>query len=98
MRRHSRGVRALPFGLAALLVASLAAAADGVPLVDAAKASDTAQVRTLLKEGAAVNAALADGTTALHWASYRDNQEIADALLRAGANVDAANDLGATPL
>lgn len=39
-----------------------------------------------------------DGTTALHWASYRDDLERADQLIRAGANVNAANDLGATPL
>jgi uncharacterized protein len=45
-----------------------------------------------------VNAAEADGTTALHWASYRDDVESADLLIRAGARVNAANDLGATPL
>jgi ankyrin repeat protein len=40
----------------------------------------------------------ADGTTALHWASYRDDVDAADRLIRGGANVNAANDLGATPL
>lgn len=40
----------------------------------------------------------ADGTTALHWASYRDDVAKADLLLRAGAKVNAANDLGVTPL
>ena len=45
-----------------------------------------------------VNAVAADGTTALHWASYRDDLESADLLIRAGAKVNAANDLGATPL
>ena len=40
----------------------------------------------------------ADGTTALHWASYRDDVESADLLIGAGANVNATNDLGATPL
>jgi ankyrin repeat protein len=34
----------------------------------------------------------------LHWASYRDDGESAALLIRAGANVNAANDLGATPL
>src|SRR6185436_730817 len=38
------------------------------------------------------------GTTALHWASYRDDGGSADLLIRAGAKVNAANDLGATPL
>src|SRR5262249_44007281 len=40
----------------------------------------------------------ADGTTPLHWASYRDNVEIADLLIRAGARVNAVTDLGVTPL
>ena len=55
-------------------------------------------MRALLKAGRDVNAAEADGTTALHWASYRDDLESADLLIRAGAKVNAANDLGATPL
>src|SRR5258706_4355853 len=45
-----------------------------------------------------VNAAEGDGSTALHWASYRDDVESAGLLIRAGANVNAANDLGVTPL
>ena len=72
--------------------------AERPPLVDAAKNADTDAVRALLQKGASVNAAEADGTTALHWASYRDDLESADLLIRAGANVNAANDLGATPL
>ena len=40
----------------------------------------------------------ADGTTALHWASHRDDLDSAALLVGAGANVNAANDLGATPL
>lgn len=39
-----------------------------------------------------------DGTTPLHWASYRDDVNAADRLIRGGANVNAANDLGATAL
>src|SRR5262245_40119186 len=73
-------------------------AADRLPIVEAARNADANALRAQLKQGADVNAASADGTTALHWASYRDNVEIADLLLRAGAKVDAANDLGATPL
>ena len=42
--------------------------------------------------------AQADGTTALHWAAYRDDVDSADLLIRAGAKVNAANDLGVTPL
>ena len=69
-----------------------------LPLIDAAKNVDREAVRSLLKQGANVNATQADGTTALHWASYRDDLESADLLIRSGANVNARNDLGATPL
>jgi len=85
----------------AIVVAVLvidAAAAERPPLVDAARNADRSAVRALVTQGADVNAADADGTTALHWASYHDDGESADLLLRAGARVNAANDLGATPL
>jgi len=75
-----------------------AGAAGRAPLIDAAKNADKETLRALLKQGANVNAAEADGTTALHWASYRDDVELADLLIRAGAKVNTANDLGATPL
>jgi uncharacterized protein len=75
-----------------------AGAAERSPLVEAAKNSDRTAVRALIAKGADVNAVEPDGTTALHWASYRDDVESADAMLRAGAKVNSANDLGATPL
>jgi ankyrin repeat protein len=73
-------------------------AANAVPIVDAAKRSDKDAIRSLLQKKADVNAAEPDGTTALHWTSYRDDLEGTDLLLKAGAKVNAANDLGATPL
>ena len=99
-------MRRVSTSLAALLVAGLVVngdiaalrAADRVPLIDAARNADINALRALLTQGVDVNAAAADGTTALHWASYRDDVETADLLIRAGANVNAANDLGATPL
>jgi ankyrin repeat protein len=45
-----------------------------------------------------VNISQGDGSTALHWAAYRDHAESADLLIRAGADVNRANDLGVTPL
>src|SRR5438876_3826681 len=69
-----------------------------LPLIDAVKNVDREAVRSLLKQGANVNATQADGTTALHWSSYRDDLESADLLIRSGANVNTRNDLGATPL
>jgi ankyrin repeat protein len=87
--------RLIPVGLAAIL---MAAGGDRPALVDAAKNGDKDALRALLQKKADVNAAAADGSTALHWASYRDDLESADLLIRAGAKVNAANDLGATPL
>ena len=75
-----------------------AAAQPEVPLADAAKRADWTSVRTLLQQGADVITPQGDGSTALHWASYRDNREIAALLLRAGTDVDATTDLGVTPL
>jgi len=68
------------------------------PLVEAARTGDHDALRALLQKKVDVNAAEGDGSTALHWASYRDDLESADLLLRAGAKVNASNDLGATPL
>ena len=85
--------------LTAIVLAMLVTgAADAPSLIGAVKSGDAAAVRALLQQKADVNAAEADGATALHWASYRDDLASADALLRAGANVNAANDLGATAL
>jgi ankyrin repeat protein len=96
-------VRRLISTLASVVVvvitaASAAAGADRPPLVEAAKNADKDAVRALLQKKVDVNLAEVDGTTALHWASYRDDGESADLLIRAGARVNAANDLGATPL
>ena len=90
-----RGLIAL---LAVLLAGTGAAAGEAPPLVDAARNTDTEALRALLGGGAAAGAADVDGTTALHWASYRNDLEGADLLLEAGADVNAATDLGVTPL
>lgn len=82
----------------ALLAFSTVGAAERSALLDAAKHADTEAVRALLQKKADVNAAEEDGTTALHWASYRDDVSSADLLIRAGASVNAKNDLGVTPL
>ena len=82
-----------------LSAASLAmAAGPDLRLVNAAAAQDKAAVRALLKEGVDVNAARADGATALLWAAHWDDLETVDLLLGAGATVNAAEDHGVTPL
>ena len=62
------------------------------------RAGTPTAVRALLKQPDSVNVAEADGTTALHWATDRDDLATAGLLVRAGANVKAANRYGVTPL
>jgi ankyrin repeat protein len=89
----------IAFGLAVHITAGVdAAAGRDLALVEAVRNGDRETVRALLRKQPDVNAAEADGTTALHWASYADDLELADLLIRAGARANAANDLGVTPL
>jgi len=88
---------ALP-ALLMFAVAVIAATDSRPPIVDAAKRGDRAALQALVGKHADVNTTEPDGSTALHWASYRDDGESADLLIRAGARINAANDLGATPL
>src|SRR4029077_2810225 len=76
---------------------SLAAWSD-LRLIDAVKRSGLQTVRALVAQRVDVNAAEADGSTALHWAARRDNPAIVDVLLTAGANVRAAPRYNVTPL
>jgi ankyrin repeat protein len=82
-----------------LLGVLLSASANDARVADAAMAGDREAVRTLLKQGADVNAAQGDGTTPLHWAARRGDVELAQMLIYAGANVRATTRLGGwTPL
>jgi len=83
---------------AGLAVFLMGAAGTRPPIVDATRDGDSAALRALIEKEADVNATEADGSTALLWASYRDDLNSADLLIRAGAKANQANDLGATPL
>jgi ankyrin repeat protein len=86
----------LPVAFVAVSAGAFAAAPP--PIVKAAKDGDAATVRTLLAKHVDVNAAEADGTTALLWAVQHNDGEMAGALLTAKANANAANRYGVTPL
>lgn len=89
---------------AALLVAGVGVAAisvgaaTGAELADAVQRGDAATIRLLLEDQAEVNAAQADGATALHWAAYLDDAATVSLLLAAGANANLQNEYGVTPL
>lgn len=67
-------------------------------VADAVEAQDTVGVRSLLDQGADVNAPQVDGMTALHWAVYHDDDTLVKQLLKAGAGVKAVNRYGVPPL
>jgi ankyrin repeat protein len=67
-------------------------------VADATMKGDTQTVRKLVAQKVDVNAPQPDGATALQWAAFSNNLELADLLIAAGANVKAANRDGATPL
>lgn len=89
-------LRSIQLGLGVALLA-LAANADE-RLISAVKKGDVEDVRSLLARQIPVNAAAADGWTALHAAAQADQLEIAGLLLAAKANVAAATRYNITPL
>src|SRR5579863_8111261 len=91
-------IRASAWCMMPLLALASATAASDIRLVEAVKNRDTGTVRTLLSQRVDVNTAQSDGATALVWAVHRDDMEMVDLLIHAGARVNAADDLGATPL
>ena len=97
MRISTRRLRAWSIGLLAV-AATLGASAADAQLLQAVRNGDAAGVRELLGRDADVNVRQGDGATPLHWAAHLDDLETAGLLIRAGAAVDATNDLGATPL
>src|ERR1700730_14249849 len=85
-------------GWAIVPLLGVVVSAQDLRLVDAVKNRDRAAVRSLADQHVNVNAAQADGTTALAWAANRDDLETADLLMRAGAKANVANEYGVTPL
>ena len=45
-----------------------------------------------------MNGTSSDGTTALHWAVHNADADMVERLIRAGANVNAKNEFGTTPM
>ncbi len=102
-RRHLAGLSGVIVLLVALVMAAPRLAASGAalvaPVADAAMRGDLDEVRTLLREGADVNAAQGDGMTALHWSALKGRADMMDVLLYAGAVPDPRTRIGSyTPL
>lgn len=88
--------------LGAVALAIFLTAAGGppeAPVADAAMRGDLERVRSLLRDGADVNASQGDGMTALHWAAELDHADLANLLIFGGAHLESTTRLGAfTPL
>jgi uncharacterized protein len=95
--KHPRGWF-LVLLLSVAAVRTAAADPADVRLIDAVKTQDAQAVRSLLAQHVDINAAEADGSTALHWAAQRDRPELVDLLIGAGANVKAETRYHITPL
>ena len=91
-------MRRITLSVFLLLCATGAANAATSVVADAAMRGDAEGVRSALARNADVNAPQVDGSTALHWAVERDDVDIADMLLRAGAKATVRTREGVTPL
>ena len=80
----------------ALLAPHAALAADSLP--DLVEANERAAALRALAEGRDVNERSADNTTALHWAVHHGDVELVRQLIERGADPNARNDYGVTPV
>ena len=85
--------------MALLMLASHVTVGDDL-LINAVKNADHATLLALLdREDIDMDAGRGDGSTALSWAAYEDDEAAIDLLIRAGANVNAVTDFhDVTPL
>jgi len=67
-------------------------------LANLIQAGDHKAALARIRAGADVNEAQPDGTRPIHWAVYRVDYEILDALIAKKAKVDVINEFGSTPL
>ena len=79
-------------------IALLCAPVYAGSLMDAVKAGNLPAVQQTLQQHGNANEADLDGTTALHWGVEEQRLDIVQALLEAGADVNARNHLLVTPL
>lgn len=68
------------------------------PLATLIQEGRRSEALAMIKAGADVNVAQPDGTRPIHWAVYRVDHELVDALIAKKARVDVANEFGHTPL
>src|SRR6185312_14651900 len=83
--------------LAAALV-PYAARAENDSLAGLIRAGNRKAALEKIRAGADVNAAQPDGTRPVHWAVYKVDYELLEALIAKKANVNVKNEFGSTPI
>jgi uncharacterized protein len=83
---------------ALLLLVSAHALSQQSSVVELIRSGERSGALEQIRLGADVNAALADGSTALQWAVHNVDEELAELLLSREADPDAQNRYGASPL
>ena len=84
--------------LATYLLCAMVVASSPSPIADAVEHARTSELRSLLKSDLNIDTPQADGMTALHWAAFRGDLEIAKLLINANASVSVTTRYGVTPL
>lgn len=77
---------------------ALSSFAQAKTLVELVEEKDFTGATDLIASGLDVNQPSADGTTALHWASYYENTDLVKRLLRAESEPNTRNDYGSSPM
>ena len=81
-----------------VLAVCLGTATAADTLVEAVKAGDRDAAFAMIADGADVNESEPNGTTALHWAVYREDVDLVERLIERGANPSTANGFGSSPM
>ena len=84
-------------GIVAVAALFLAQAQQG-KLASLIQAGNRTAALDMIRVGADVNAAQPDGTRPIHWAVYRVDYELMEALIAKKAKANVTNELGSTPL
>jgi ankyrin repeat protein len=76
----------------------LAAVGQSGSLADLIRAGNRKAALERIRAGADVNEAQPDGTRPIHWAVYKVDYELIEALIAKKAKVDVTNEFGSAPL